>query len=355
MRQNRPEETGAACLKELGPYVIPFYIPNEGCPHRCIFCDAKISSGDGEFAKISEDYFNERIKAFLETRKGRGTHVEVAFFGGSFNALPNEKRKYYLSLVAPLLDSKVIDSLRLSLRPDNLDSDFLRDINLAKVKTVELGVQSMNDKTLELIERGHNSSDVSKAINLFKKNNIMVSAHIMVGLPGEDENIFLDSFRNLLDLRPEFVRIHPTLILKGTKLEALFNDSKYSPLNLNDAVNLCSKAVKMAQECNVKVLRLGLQTNAMLDQKQNIAGGPYHPAFGELVISNLIFEKLVDLVERGNLKNSKVFKLRINPKMASKVSGQKGENLERLKKVFNLEEIILVNDSEIPLDQIEIT
>jgi histone acetyltransferase (RNA polymerase elongator complex component) len=336
------------------PYLIPFYIPQEGCTHSCIYCNANVTT-DGESFQITDQSFDSRINEYLETRKGKGNRVEVAFYGGSFNQLNKDKRDYYLGLVARHFNKKSIEGLRVSIRPVPLDEDFLADLVKHKTSLVELGVQTMNDSTLRAIKRGHDSKDVIYAFERLKTAGIKISAHLMVGLPGEEGKEFLESLRQVLSLKPDFLRIHPTIVLKGTELEVLYNKGHYKPMDIDEAIKLCAEAYLIADEVGVPVLRMGLQANSCLDEAQCSAiGGPYHPSFGELVLSKIAFDKMMALLNDSKQCNEgeRTVTFRVNPRTVSRTLGNNRSNIEKLTKLFKLKGANVVADPKIKVDEI---
>jgi len=338
-------------MKQSSPYLIPFYIPQYGCVEKCIYCNSHITT-HGEFKNITEEFFKKRIEEFIATREGRGTHVELAFYGGSFNSIDEKKVDAYLALVKPYLKCGKVDALRVSLRPDCLGSRFLEKMIEHRIKFVELGVQSLNDDVLKNLNRGHDSSDVKSLIGQLKKHGIKISAHLMVGLPGENENRFLDSLKRLISFNPDFMRIHPTLVLKNTVLERMYRNDRYSPLELSSAVSICSKAYSMLLATNIQVLRFGLQANDLLSSQEGVIAGPYHPSFGELVVSKYMLEKIRKMIDDKNLAHLKEITIKTNSRQISKVAGLGKINIQSLKQIYGFEKIIIMPDESVGLHEL---
>jgi hypothetical protein len=111
----------------------------------------------------------------------------------------------------------------------------------------------------------------------------------MPGLPGDSDEISLASLHQVLSLKPSFLRIYPTLVLAGTRLAELYQQGSYLPQSLEEAVSLCGRMLLAAMRRSVPVIRLGLQPTAELEAPGVLLAGPYHPAFGQLVESELFY------------------------------------------------------------------
>lgn len=259
---------------------VPFFISHKGCPHRCIFCDQQaISGAAGELPTPVE--ISRRIDDYLATAAGRS--VEVAFFGGSFTMLPVSDQAMLLDAVQPYLGDGRVTGIRISTRPDAISPDIASRLAAAGVATVELGVQSLNDAVLLTAERGHDSSAVVAAVRCLQIEELAVGLQLMPGLPGqESENAIAEAIA-ALSLFPSFLRIYPALVLRGTKLETLYQAGSYLPWSLDQAVEVCASILREALRAKVPVIRIGLQPTEELESAGTIVAGPYHPAFRELV------------------------------------------------------------------------
>jgi histone acetyltransferase (RNA polymerase elongator complex component) len=166
----------------------------------------------------------------------------------------------------------------------------------------------------------------------------------MIGLPGDTCDRFLQTLDRIIELRPDFVRIHPTLVLKGAPLETLWRDGSYLPLCLNEAVQWLKKGILRLENSFIPVARIGLQPT--LELKRDYLAGPYHPSFRQLVDSSIFFDMATFLL-RISQKNGQVLFL-CHPKEISNLRGQKNENMIRLKEQFRLNEILIDGRQELP-------
>ncbi|MBU1710851.1 MAG: radical SAM protein [Proteobacteria bacterium] len=276
----------------MTPFVIPFFIAHQGCPHRCVFCNQRHIAGSAEPGEnsITPESITGEIKTWLERpRKNPLAPVQVAFYGGSFTGIETLKQQEYLSAVQPFIASGRVASIRISTRPDYIDDRIVQFLKSYKVKIVELGVQSLDDRVLAQSGRGHTAKQVEDAVELLQHHGFSVGVQLMVGLPGETTKSLFEGVRQVIGMRPDFVRIYPVLIIGDTELEILYNQGRYAPLTLNRAVALTAKMKERFGRAAIRVVRMGLQPSVSLEK--SVIAGPYHPAFGELVLSRIMFNK----------------------------------------------------------------
>ncbi len=316
--------------------IISIFTPHGGCPERCTFCDQKVSGG----TPVSVSKVQSTIEAHLKSKKVENT--EVAFYGGTFTAMPLEIQKRYLSAVEPYLKSGEVQKIRISTRPDCIEESHLLFLKDKGVRVVELGVQSFHLQSLKAMGRTHTIEDVYRSVKLLKKYNFQVGLHLMVGCPEENEvEAIATSSLHLRKLLPDFLRVHPLLVIKDTALEKDYENKKFIPLELEDAITVVSQLVKVATDLNIQIIRLGLQPNELLGE--SIVAGAYHPAFGELVYARLERENIEqDLnarqVREGAL-TGKDITIQVPLKKLSQAKGQKNQNLSWLKEKYGLASI----------------
>ncbi|MEI8355907.1 MAG: radical SAM protein [Deltaproteobacteria bacterium] len=312
--------------------IVPFFIAHRGCPHRCVFCDQlKISGSKNQFPAISEI-----IDTVIAYRKSsRFAAVEVAFFGGSFTALPVEEQEQLLLPLQPLIADGRVDSVRVSTRPDAVNALNAAYLKGMGVSTVELGVQSMSDEVLLLAGRGHNSQSVHEAVSFLKDAGITVGLQLMPGLPGDTPARSLDSLQTVLGMRPDFLRIYPTIVIAGTPLENLYNSGSFRPMTLAGAVDLCKVMLHRALRSGVPVIRIGVQPTAELQYPGVIIAGPFHPAFRQLVEGELCFDLLVKLTATSVCGEGPLT-INCSPSRVSDVVGQRKVNMHRLSSRYGI-------------------
>jgi len=324
------------------PLIIPVFLPNLGCRDRCLFCNLKVTAEGPPSPSSVRDFIGRSISGLLSNKK-KG-EKQVAFYGGSFTAMNPEDQADYLKEVQPFLASGLISSIRISTRPDALDEGVLGLLEEFGVKTVEIGVQSMNDQVLLFANRRHRAEDTVSAVSKLRRWGFEVGMHLMIGLPGDTLDCFLESLSRVIELNPDFVRIHPTLVLKGSGLELLWKGGKYSPLSLDAAVRWLRKGLEELERASIPVARIGLQPTRELEK--DLLAGPYHPALRQLVDSTALFDRAKHLLQTV-AKESQVFFL-CHPKDISNLRGQKNENIEKLKQEYGLKEILIQGEEELP-------
>lgn len=297
--------------------VYPFFIPHVGCPHRCRFCQQQKVSGHSSVPS-PEQVANDL--PLLLPEKGTG---EVAFYGGSFTLLEPGLQMDYLQQVEPFIANGQVSGVRISTRPDAIGEEQLNLLQQGGVTTVELGCQSFSGEVLEAAGRGHGPQVVAPAVALLRSRSFQVGLQLMPGLPGADSGEALQSLRKALDLRPDFLRIYPAVVLRDTALENDFLQGRYRPLHLDAAVDLCAEMLWHCREAGVPVIRLGLQSTASLVPDEALVAGPFHPAFGALVRSRL-WRRALTTVLAGQGK----FPVQVHPADLSDVLDQRRGNLD---------------------------
>ena len=190
--------------------IIPLFIPHWGCPHQCVFCNqVRIT---GRSTSVTAQDIEKIIREYVPVRDD-SRYWEAAFYGGSFTALPIKVMEELLKPAKQALDEGRIRAIRLSTRPDCITPEILRLLKRYGVKTVELGVQSLDPQVLKKAERGHTAEDARQAAALLRQNDFSVGLQFMIGLPGEDWKSMRYTARQGVRLKPDFIRIYPVLVL----------------------------------------------------------------------------------------------------------------------------------------------
>jgi histone acetyltransferase (RNA polymerase elongator complex component) len=325
----------------MNPLIIPVFLPNLGCRQRCLFCNQRVTAEEVPSVPSVRNFIEDSIKAL----PSNGTsEKQIAFYGGSFTAIPKEDQIRYLEAAHPFLTSGWIDSIRISTRPDALEEGTLSVLKKYGVKTVEIGAQSMIDEVLFLSQRGHSVADILSATSRLKQCGFEVGIHLMIGLPGDTCNRFLETLDQVINLKPDFLRIHPTLVLKGSPLESLWRAGKYSPLTLEETVHWLKTGLLKLERSSICVARIGLQPTPELER--NLLAGPYHSSLHQLVDSEIAFEMAKHLLQNNAGEVRPLFLC--NPKEVSNLRGQRNGNIFKLREQFRLEEITIQIREDIP-------
>lgn len=328
----------------MGAVTIPFFISHQGCPHTCVFCDQRAISGSR--GNLPD---RQQIRSAIASwqRSAGGRPLEVAFFGGSFTALPEQVQDELLAPVHPFLESGVVRSIRVSTRPDCLDGAVVRRLAGQGVAVIEVGVQSMDDAVLALSGRGHDAAASEAALRCIRKEGLVAGAQLMPGLPGDTPAGALRSLERVIAAGAAFVRLYPVVVLVGTELARRYQAGEYRPLDRDQGIALCKQLLHKAMRAGIDVIRIGLQAGDGLNSATVLAGC-WHPALGQLVRSELYFDLLRQLT--APLPGNVPFGVTCHPSRLSDVIGQKRHNLARLRP--SGASIIVRPDESIPVEEV---
>lgn len=271
-------------------YIIPVFISHQGCPHQCVFCNQDRIAG--KYEEVFASDVRKIIDEYLETINSNGATIEVSFFGGTFTAIDVNKQKELLEVAREYKEKGLIHKIRLSTRPDAILPYILGYLKEYKVDIIELGVQSLDDEVLRKAGRGHSVNDVIVASRLIKEAGFTLGHQIMPGLPGDSFEIDIETTKKSIEMKPDICRIYPSLVIKDTPMEDMYNRGDYVPYSLDEAVYISGEMLKLYNEAKVKVIRIGLQPTDTITTGKDIVDGPFHPAFRELVEGHLICETL---------------------------------------------------------------
>ena len=306
--------------------IFPIFIPHLGCPFNCVYCNQlTITKSKIPSARL----ISENVKKFCENIQLE--EKEIAFFGGTFTKLSKEQQQTYLDVVNKYKD--LIQGIRISTRPDSIDQEILDFCKENNVRTIELGIQSFDDSVLKTTKRGYTSQDAVESCNLIKESNFALGIQLMPGLPGFNADSLTNTIETTIKLKPDFVRIYPTIVLKNTELENWFNAGEYSPLSLQESIVITSEMISRFRENNITIIKVGLHSDI---DKDDIIAGPYHQSFGELVRAEMLKVEI--------LNNFKPNTLEISPSDISLFKGYNSKMLNEIKAEKNLKYLpIIIN------------
>lgn len=280
---------------------IPIFIPHVGCKNECVFCNQKRISGQQKIVTAKD--VRVQIKDALEKYNKDGKNIEVAFFGGSFTGIEEDKQVEYLEVVKEFIDRKQISSIRISTRPDYINQHILDVLKKYNVKIIELGVQSMDEDVLKLSKRGHNSNDVKQASILIKKNGFVLGHQLMCGLPGSTYEKEKLTVMESLDLKPDIIRIYPVYVLEDSELLEMHKNGKYMALDLEEAIDRATMMYKECMKKRVNVIRVGLQTTEEINQKNTKIMGPVCDNYRERILSKIMLELIENKLDKKRINN----------------------------------------------------
>lgn len=310
--------------------IIPVFIPHLGCPHDCVFCNQKRISGS--LLPACPDEVVKTIEEALPKCK----NAELAFYGGSFTAIAYDEQRALLDAAAPYIEDGRISSIRVSTRPDAISDEILSLLWEKGVRTIELGSQSMVDSVLSASWRGHSAEDTEKAAEMIKGRGFSLVLQMMTGLPGSDREKDIISAEKIAALKPDGVRIYPTVIIRDTALADMWQEGKYTEHSVEAAAEVCSEILPIFEKAGIPVIRLGLNPSDELSGGDAL-GGAYHPALGEIVKSRVLLKKAREALRGAKAGDNVV--LRVNPACISQMIGQKRSNITKLTEDFSLSKL----------------
>lgn len=273
-------------------YIIPIFVPHEGCPHNCVFCNQDTITGNHNL--VNEKYVRNIAEQYLETIDKNNSIIEISFFGGTFTAINEEKQNELLKVAKEYKDLGKIDYIRLSTRPDYIDRHILDNLKAHSVDIIELGVQSLDDTVLKYAGRGHSAASVYEASKLIKEYNFILGLQIMPGLPKDDFMKDIDTVKQVIKIKPDLCRIYPALVIKNTPMQHMYLNKTYVPYSLDQAVDISKKMFGMLIANNINVIRIGLQPTEDINVGKELVAGPFHPAFRELVEGSIFNDMFIE-------------------------------------------------------------
>lgn len=321
---------------------IPIFVPHKGCPNDCSFCNQRRITGQSEqmTASRAEKIINEHLMS-----ADKNAHIQIAFFGGSFTGIPIEEQKELLEAVSHFIENGQVDGIRLSTRPDYIDEEILSFLKKYGVKTIELGVQSMKDDVLNANDRGHSAETAEKASKLIKEYGFELGLQMMTGLFSDDYDGAIYTAKKIIELKPSCVRIYPTLTIKDTKLEKLYQAGEYIPMSLDETVSLCAELLDMFEKAEITVLRVGLLGTDNINDEEDVVAGPFHQSIRELAESERFYNNILKEILKCEKEQIEVH---VNPRYISVAVGHRKKNILRINAIDNSKKIEIVQNDKVP-------
>ena len=325
-------------MKKNRLLIAPVFIPHEGCPYRCVFCSQIDITGIA--FQADEENVLGTLKTYIEPslKSNKFSRREVAFYGGSFTGLPDERQELLLSLIKPLIHDGRVDAIRISTHPLFVDRKQLDRLKVSCVETVELGIQSTDPEVLEQSGRPCSRADMLSAVSLIREYDFKLGLQLMLGLPGDSKKRFEKSVGDVIGMKPDFVRLYPALVLKHTPLYTMYEQGLYVPWSLERTLDALKTAVKLFGHAGIPVIRIGLQPDNSL--RDNYIAGPFHPSLRYLVDCRIGLDLMVDKISSLDIIPERVL-FRVPMNSVSIYTGNKRENLLLLKERFGLKDIKL--------------
>ncbi len=315
---------------------VPIFIPHLGCPNDCVFCNQRTISGVKEFDPEALDGIVDEVLSTVNA----DDIAEIAFFGGSFTGIGEEKMEALLSRAQRYIDSGRVKSIRLSTRPDYISEGILKTLSRYSVSTVELGIQSTSDEVLSLCKRGHTSLDSKRACELVKHYGFELVGQMMVGLPGADGESEKMTAQNICEWGADAARVYPTVVFYGTELCNMAKRCEYVPLDTDSAVKRTADVIEVFDTHGVPCIRVGLCASENLASEDSVYGGANDAAIGEMAQSEVFLRKIRSALEAKEAR-SKTLYLTVPRGCTSRAVGHRGKNKDVLASEYGVKKIIV--------------
>lgn len=334
--------------------IYPIFLPHAGCPFQCVYCNQNSVTTERPRGHSIRDYFQSRLDIFLDhAGQKKAAPGELAFYGGTFTAIAADDMRFMLAAVLPWVERGVFSGIRFSTRPDCLGPEICRILADYPVRTVELGVQSLVDDVLNASRRGYLAVDVTKAAALIRNMGWRLGIQLMLGLPGDQREKFVASVFATIALKPDFVRLYPTLVLPGTVLAGWYADGLYRPLTVDAAVNWCTDGYAAFVRAGISVVRMGLHADPALQKPGAVVDGPYHPAFGYLVKVNWWRRQVDRFLAAADGTQGKLLRLHAPERCISEALGPERENIDHWLHQWRLAQVEVKGEPGWAFDQFE--
>ncbi len=309
-----------------GKRIYPIFLPHAGCPFQCVYCDQYKVVSTSHVCGTTEELTAHcrRELAGLEAAHHKDREsMEVAFYGGTFTALPQDVLQGILDAVVPLVRSGTVTGVRFSTRPDCMSSEVCDLLEKYPIRTVELGVQSLDDEVLARSRRGYDARTVERAARRIRSRGWTLGIQLMLGLPGDSPSKFLDSVQKAVYLGGELIRFYPLVVLEGTVLAQWYRDGLYRPLELEEAIRWCVPAYDHLLKLGKPPIRMGLQVDERLGREGTVLAGPLHPSFGYLVRVHWWRQKVHEAIERRGIvgADGEILTVHVPERVISEVVG----------------------------------
>ena len=321
---------------------IPIFIPHMGCPNACVFCNQRSISGHMDFR--FEDV-EKTIGEVLST-VGGGDACEIAFFGGSFTGIDRGLMIALLDIAQKYIDAGRVESIRLSTRPDYINGEILEILSRYGVRTVELGLQSMDDGVLEASKRGHDVATALNACRMVKEAGFELIGQMMIGLPASNTETEALTAELICRSGADGARVYPTVVFYETELAAMAERGEYNPLGTEEAVMRTAAVLDIFDRNNIPCIRVGLCAGENLSDEDKVMGGANHSAIGELAMGELYFRRICGEIEKRGFRGGELT-VYVAEGNISKAVGQKKINKSRICEKYGMRRIKVLEKKSI--------
>ena len=321
---------------------IPIFIPHIGCPNACVFCNQRSISGQTDFDATLVD---GQIAEALST-VGEDDTCEIAFFGGSFTGIDRELMLYLLGVAQKYVDSGRVLGIRMSTRPDYINERVLSDLSHFSVRTIELGLQSLDDRVLVASGRGHDRECALMACRMIKDAGYELIGQMMIGLPLSDGESEVMTAQQIAAVGADGARVYPTVVFYNTELACMTERGEYVPLTDCEAVERTKNVLAVFDKAGVPCIRVGLQSSENLSDDSKVLGGANHSAIGEMAMGELFYERICEEIDRQGIRGGELT-VYVPSGCVSKAVGQKKRNKLRICQKYGIRRIKVLEKNQI--------
>lgn len=325
--------------------IIPFYVPPLPCEPMCLFCHPLAGMPPELWPPVpAPEQVVERLRTELELLqqipRPRADGLELAWYGGLLTQ-PEGVWRPLLEASQQCLVEGLVRRIRLVLRPDQVEASTASGSNLKilqafGVEIFELEVASVVPSALQRMGPGHSQRRLELAVQDLRHSlpRAQVGLSIRIGMPGSYTEAELRGAEWITSLKPDFVRLHPVLVLANTWLEQEMLKERFQPLTLDEAVSLCRRWMEPLESKGIPVIRVGIQPIRDLHLKPGVVvGGPFHPSLRTLMDAETLLERAGSLLQGRILTNQRIV-LGVAPGSEGALRGPENHNLNRLKRRF---------------------
>lgn len=295
MKFKHPEPSGT------NHKIVPVFIPFAGCKTRCVFCSQEQQTG------YKERELTQALNAAMPHIEGHNglRPLEVAFYGGTFTALPQAAQSEALNWVYGLKKRGKVQFARCSTRPDAISIEILQRLEQTGINAVELGIQSFDDAALAAAKRGYSSKTALQACALIKNSPLELGVQLMPGMPGVDSAVFFSDVQTTAALQPATARLYPCMVFRSTPLAQLWEAGSFEPWEMQTVLATLPSAILQLWKHGVKVIRIGLAPQDGL--KEHTLAGPWHPALGQELRSLALYRLIEGKLTAHPIKTDETF------------------------------------------------
>ncbi len=236
----------------------------------------------------------------------------------------------------------------ISISPNYINKENLKLFKKYGVKTIELEIKSTNEYILKRTGMNYDLKDIKKASKLIKRRRFKLGYQIMIGLPESTKIDDINTAKTILKMKPKIINLNPALVIKGTELEKEYQEQKYKPLTLVQAIETSKEIVEIFNNKKIETIAIGygILDNDLeqLEIAEKVIDGPFHPSFRQMVESSLWYEAIVNKIKQLNVKVMQV-EVTANPVDVNNVIGYKQENIEKLRDIYDVDLIVTPNEN----------